>query len=390
MVPLFDGLRRQYDAHVDLLELRGIDKVRKPAFSGFNNVLDISLAIKDYPKSFILRSVFSGYFIKKILSAGNIKSAIRLAVLQRRMLPEIKKYDVISVQFITPELFDLFDAIASAKKICVTFWGSDLFQNNRDFNILTQSRLIRIASAVTVHHKEMQDIFLSKFGREYENITHAVLPVSDKDHLQIFGAEAPRREQHIARFKHRHNIASHKRIVVVGHSAHALDNHISIATALLSFKDELYDRICFVLPMTYGAHNEQYYDEVEAAYKQLGCQRIILRQFLTNEEMLELRLASEVLIRLSKMDAFSWSLCETLCAGNVVIAGAWLPYGKLRGNGVIMQEVYEIEDVGEKLLDVLDNYDEYKKGCDNNPVNTKNVFVKENAVEKFYKIFADE
>lgn len=390
MSPVFAGLKTKYGLQCDLLELRGRDKVRKSAFNSFSNVLDVSLKISSYSKSFVLSSVFSTYFVKQLLASGSVKTSVRQAVYYKRFKPVLEGYDVVSIQFITPEFFEIFDAVAAAKKISITFWGSDLLHNNEDFKYEQQSKLIALASSVTVHHKEMLDVFLSKFGRKYATIAHTVLPVSDAEHLVKFSALAKDRLKFIQSFKERHDIPANKRIVVVGHSAHALDNHAAIAEALMVIQQELREQVCFVLPMTYGAHSEQYYTDVEQAYKKLGAQYIILRDFLSMDEILELRAASEVLIRLSDMDAFSWALSETLCAGNVVIAGAWLPYGKLTGNNVVMQELYEIKDVAKKLLYVLANYDDLQAACVDNPVNTFNVFAEEQTVDKFYKILTNE
>jgi hypothetical protein len=46
-------------------------------------------------------------------------------------------------------------------------------------------------------------------------------------------------------------------------------------------------------------------------------------------------------------------MCEALYAGSVVITGAWLPYSRLRLNGVPYHEIAGPSDVGEKIRSIL-------------------------------------
>lgn len=390
MCPLFKAIGEKYGLNADLFELRDKSLHAECSKTSFDNVLDISLAIKNYSKGFIVSAIFSKYFIKQLFTQLSVKDALRNAVLHKAIYPVVKEYDIVHVFFVTPELFYFFDALALANRLVVSMWGSDILQNNESFVYHQQIKLIERADVVTVHHKEMRELFLSKYGRDYAGKVREMLLVNNVTFLSKFTDEIPNKSNHVESFKRRHGIDDDKRIVVIGHSGHEIDDHISIVKALTRYKDSISSKVCFVFPMTYGCESPLYFDEIAGLCNDMGVQSVILKSFLTLDEMIELRLASEVLLRLSKFDAFSLSLCETLCVGNVVVTGTWLPYSKLRGNGVYFEEVYEIEDVGSKLVDILDNYDVYATRCANNSSKVVAVFEKEKSVDKLYKIYTNE
>ena len=389
MCPLFNTLRKDYATQVDLFELRPKEQIKKEAYVSFDNVLNLSLRMSDYSASDKLSGLLSWFFISKILQGKGFVGALRMATLYKKLKPVISGYDVVHICYVSNQLFGFFDAIKTAKKLVITWWGSDILQNNKDFDYHKQEKLVAIAQKVTVHQREMKELFLSKFGREYADKVHEMLVVSDISFLNKFINAIPAKQDYISSFKKKHNIAENRRIVVVGHSGHKTDNHLDIIQAVAQYSELVKDRICLVFPMTYGCDSATYFDAVKNACDTANIQSVTFRDFLSIEELLELRMASEVLLRLSTMDALSLSLCETLCAGNVVITGTWLPYGKLRGNNVYFEEVYEIGNAGKKLVQVLDNYAAFENRCTGNPASVMAVFENENSVKKLYNIYAN-
>jgi hypothetical protein len=95
---------------------------------------------------------------------------------------------------------------------------------------------------------------------------------------------------------------------------------------------------------------------VARTVEQTGLDARIVREFMSGDELGLFRLCSDIMINVQEVDAFSGSMCETLYAGNAMIAGAWLPYGELRRAGVHYHEVPTIADIPATLTRVLDAY----------------------------------
>ena len=138
-----------------------------------------------------------------------------------------------------------------------------------------------------------------------------------------------------------------------GNSGGALVNTvgelIGINTAIMTYSGR-YEGYSF--PMTYG-NVENYTANVIACCKKHGIHFLILDEFMSNTDAQELKFASEILVRMSKCDAFSLSLCETLAAGNIVIAASWLPYGNLRAFDVFYKEINDFENLPKILSEVI-------------------------------------
>ena len=70
------------------------------------------------------------------------------------------------------------------------------------------------------------------------------------------------------------------------------------------------------------------------AAQALGCQTVIMREFMNDEQCARLRLASDAFIHAITTDALSSTMLDYLYAGTCVIAGSWLPYPQLDEKGI--------------------------------------------------------
>lgn len=387
LCPLFRQVKEQYGHQVDVLELRDKEQTKKCAYDVFDNVLDVSLSAKGYSKSALLSSALSGEFLNRLLRKGDVKESMKLTVINNAVKKIISNYDVVHVFFLTPEVSMIYEALASAKWLVVSFWGSDLMQNNEAFVYESHKKLVDRADRVSVHQKEMKEVFLAKFGRHHIDKLTEMLLITDVRCLHDYINALPKRNEYISSFKKKHNISENKRIVVIGHSAHKFDNHAEIIKMLQVYKDKLVDKVCLVFPMTYSSPYPEYIDLIEDYCKESGFDYRILREYLTTDELVEFRMASEILLRLSSYDAFSLALSEGLCTRSVLITGTWLPYGKLRGNDVYYEEVYDMEQGGQKLVDVVNDYNSYYEKCRHNPENVLRVFENEKSPEKVNNMY---
>jgi uncharacterized protein with ACT and thioredoxin-like domain len=80
---------------------------------------------------------------------------------------------------------------------------------------------------------------------------------------------------------------------------------------------------------------------------------------MPNEEVSQLRIASDIMIQLQTTDMLSASMLEHIYAKNIIITGSWLPYKDLREWGLVYHEVEEVMDIGQKLQNVLLNFDDF-------------------------------
>ena len=77
--------------------------------------------------------------------------------------------------------------------------------------------------------------------------------------------------------------------------------------------------------MTYGK-NEKYMDDVEQLMKETRLNYRILRDYLSNEELLYVRKCADMFIHAQDTDANSGSLAEYLLCKTKVVNAEWLSY----------------------------------------------------------------
>ena len=92
------------------------------------------------------------------------------------------EFDIINIHFLKPFFLDQIKLIEPRQKLFLSFWGSDLFQLSGVENYIAQIKALKRADIISLHHTQMEQVFLSKFGMQFK----------DKVRLTIFGISKKR------------------------------------------------------------------------------------------------------------------------------------------------------------------------------------------------------
>ena len=242
------------------------------------------------------------------------------------------------------------------KRMVVTVWGDELFRNDR--KTLTKfDRYYRCADKITVATKKMYNSFLEVYGEKYaERLSINKFAIGLFEKIDEVKANFNRDE-----ICNSFGIINPKKLnVLVGHNGRAAQRHMDITKSLMGLPKEYLDRITLVYTMTYGVPNEQYLDDLIAEAKALGSDVVVLRQFMDEETSAKLRSVCDVLLHAQLTDAFSASIQESLYSGSVILNGAWLPYEELPDYKSSMVIYDNMSDLAQKLMEVIDRYEEYR------------------------------
>ena len=77
-------------------------------------------------------------------------------------------------------------------------------------------------------------------------------------------------------------------------------------------------------------------------------------------------------------------------AGSVVITGNWLPYQVLRDLGVYFIGIDHLTDIGETLVTCLENLDQEKIQCKNNPEIIYDTSSWNNTINSWIKLYSKQ
>lgn len=236
-------------------------------------------------------------------------------------------YKVFNIQFVTLQACIIAKYLKHfTAKVITTPWGSDVYRIPKMWKPFAQ-KVYDNSDYVCVMPN-------TKFGNDVKRIYNVP---EEKCQPLCFGSDVL---DAIANSTLTHNEAKklffgdeNLFVIVCGYNAAKAQNHVQILESLASVKHQLPNNTLIVLPMTYGDRNG-YVSFVEESLKKSGLKFLILKSYLSDEQMVQLRLATDLFIHMQTTDAYSSSLHEYLLCNAKIINGNWLRYDELEQDGV--------------------------------------------------------
>lgn len=384
VLPLLSDLINDHNIKIGLFELRKLKPKQKEI-----DKLDIEdIKLPDKPQPIIILKIFlSKFFYIELFKSFNLRESLRTANFYLQC-DKFFKYDTYNFHMVNFASLYYLKFVPKNKRVVLSFWGSDLLSTLDRSKAAVEKAVIR-ANAITINTVELREIILAKYGRDlYSKIKVAFL-FDHADHFNPILEKLSNKQEIISGFKKAHGIEQDKKIVVIGHSGHHIDNHLVILTEMAKLEKNFKENICVVLPMTYGCKDQRYLQDIRNFCDKNDLNHRVLNQYLSHDDIINLRIASEIHIRLPKYDSFSLSLCETICSNNIIITGLWLPYGKFKLNGVYHREIEFYEDLNKILKTCLLDFDNEIKQYSNNNKAIIELFKKADSSNKFNKILTE-
>jgi hypothetical protein len=253
-------------------------------------------------------------------------------------------FDIVNIHYCAPGFLQQLDYVQAHQKVMLSFWGSDLFQETGRVAYDQQLTALERADAITLHTPEMEQIFLSKFGRSFKSKVHQVIFGCHQERFDTI--ERLKQEQEkIQAFKRKHNIPNNKTIVQIGYSGGAGHQHVTVIEALTQQVPHLKDELFLLVPTTYNNQDSNYFNLLKTTLENSIFAHAHLTNYLTDEEVLLLPVVADVHLNIRDADALNNAMTEAIYAGCWVIVGAWLPYGILRRAGLKYSEVAQLSEI---------------------------------------------
>lgn len=255
-----------------------------------------------------------------------------------------QRFDLINVHFVT-DYWILRDKKYKllSDKLLLTPWGSDVLR----INSKQKERLQHVydeADYVAAIPEELGNTVRFKFNVPYSKFVKLKMGSSMIDYI-IAHANYTKDEA-----KHALGL-SDKFIITCGYNGHEAQNHINIINSIVSVRERLPKNLFLLFPMTYGG-SKQYRDKVMKLLNDNYLQYKIYDSFLEEDDLFDLRKASDIFIHAQPTDGNSGSLQEYLLCGCKVINGKWTRYPKLETNGVPYCIFNSFDELGEKIEEV--------------------------------------
>jgi len=364
---------------VDLLENRKIPRKNSDRIKPYNEVIDFQkLVSQKLSFSKVIKYFFKYEFYKKLgvnvffdLLDGkskffkNIRIVINDLHLKQVFSPLLNKYDVISLQSISPDLLLFVDYIKREKKIILSYWGSDLFQI---WGFKTKSSdtikdhykslmAVKKTAKITVISYEMERALIAKFG---SGIQHKIVRTFFSTNDPQFHLMDKLKNSDLIEFGQKYKIPENKIKITIGYCGDPICNHLLVIDELEHLGIKSKDRVHLLVPMTYGNFSDDYKKEVINKLNQIKISYTLFDKYLAIEEVVKLRLISDIMVQMSKSDALSSSVCEAIYAENVLISAIWLPYSPFRLSDIYFFET-DFNNFAQTADYIINNYELVKE-----------------------------
>ena len=339
----------------------------------FSNPYDINIggySIANVPlKSGLVKgySILKGCFLlnrkvfrKKIFLEYSLINIVRI-LLYHEYYVLFQKYDTVNIQMVTVPVFWSF-FIEERSKIVTSFWGSDLLKEKENQDTLIKHWINR-SEKVTLHSDEMEKILLNKFQKVDAPIVQLLFPLESQvfDDIDL-AIKTP----------------SDKITIGIGYNAGELYMHLDCLDEINKLSPYLKSKIHLLFLFHYRK-DPRYTAQVIAKADTIKVSYSIISDKMENQELVQVRKDTDILLMVPTHDAFSATVSEILYAGNIVICGDWLPYSRYKKNEVYLEYISSINEISERLNYVVSNYEVLnEKAKTNKPKIMKTLEIDEN------------
>lgn len=317
------GNKKEYKKYIDFYKEKGI------------HLIEVSPSVSE---------VFDGK------ASGNYFKIWYSHILTIKAVMKEGPFDLINMHYVNYS--DLVDVILlkylMRTNLILSYWGSDLLREKAS-RLSSIGNFVKCADFITFDNKDLELAFKEIYKWSDKKAMKTVLfglPVLDIiDEKRSSGFESNIREQW--------GISEDKIVIAIGYNGMPEQQHKRILKAVRQLETEYKEKIILLLQMSYGGTKE-YRRSVLTAAKRTGCECIDVQSFLSNEEVAELRIITDIFINAQVTDAFSGSVCENLFADTVLINAGWLRYKELEMYPFEYLEFGKFNEVEELIKAVLE------------------------------------
>ena len=306
---------------------------------------------------------------------------------EAQLFGKFAPFDIVNIHYLSPGYLKQVKYVQPHQKLALSFWGSDLFQETGKATYGIQLDALNQAHAISLHTPEMEQIFLSKFGRH----------LKEKIYRTIFGCHQERfnllthleqQTEKLKAFRLKHKIPTNKLVIQIGYSGGAGHQHLAIIDSLMQFSKMLKDKVFLLVPTTYNNQDAEYFEKLKTKLENSIFEVAHLTEYLSDEEVLMLPIVSNIHINVRDADALNNAMIEALYSGNLLITGAWLPYGVFKRRKIVFAEVEYITEIGAAIMAYCEHSNEVYQLTEN-PRLTKEAFSMQNHIVNWGNMYKE-
>lgn len=289
-----------------------------------------------------------------------ISAKVYMRLFRKRMiLKHVNDGDIIDIHFVEPAYGRYVTTLKKKRiKLIATLFGSDLFRTNQEQKE-DQKIIFETADAIVLS-KNMVPHFQNYFPGLEEKFRFNQYGSLRLDLIDSLNSSSNKKK-----YREKYGISDEKIVISCGYNNKKEQQHIKLLDAIDHLSETKKKSLFLVLLMTYGDEEEEYLKQIREKLADLNIPSLCFENRLTDQELAEIRIISDITINTQTTDALASSIKEAMVAGDVMLIGDWLPYDIYRDLGAFYLTT-SLEELSERLEYLLDNFDEL---CENSKKN---------------------
>ena len=215
------------------------------------------------------------------------------------------------------------------KNIIITPWGSDVMrvEDKKAIKILT--KIYSKAKHITVSENSLVGkCAITKFNVNPEKLVNLGW---GGEFFDFIYENAQNVTTEIA--KERFGL-NDRFVITCGYNTQPQQRHEDIVNAIYEVKDQLPKNLTLLFPFTYGSTSKSdlYTEPIIEKCRALGLNVVVVKEHLEMNDLLKLRMATDVFVHVQETDAGSRCVMEYIYCNKKVVHGSWIKYAYLEDN----------------------------------------------------------
>ncbi len=313
---------------------------------------------KDYNDFYANNNIKVEEFVKTgpLKKIPRIRTLIGAKLWGKKLKKKYGEFDLIHVHALTIHSGNIALGAKSKKTgMVITIWGSELLRTSKK-GLRKLEKYYDAAEVIVVESKKMKEVFSQKYSNTLkEKIKLAYFGDGIKSAIDKINCKYS-----IASLREEFGINPNNIVVGIGYNRNPAHRHVQVIDEILKMPQEVTKNVTIVLPMNYGPTNVEYLAKLDNRIAKFKGKCIKVENYLFGEDYAKIICLLDIFVHAQTTDASSATVRECLYANKILLNGAWLHYDYFDDYNIECVE-FEMDNLYEKLLHVLQNIDAYKQ-----------------------------
>lgn len=300
-------------------------------------------AIRDNVSEILPVFSYSGK-IKSPKLRGRLEKAFFLFSFVRLVF---RRYDIVNMHFAKSWLYYALPCLKRmTRQIVITPWGSDVLRLEGEKNLKKMQKIYGEAKYITVNPETyLAETIVKKFNCNPKKIYPLEFGMDYVDYL----IEA-KPDKTVEEAKGRFGLKDGY-VITCGYSTAPSHRHEAIVDAIYSMKENLPNNLVLLFPFTYSWGTKEYTQGLKDKCIMLGLKSVFVEEFLNDEDLYMLRLATDMFVNVQTTDAGAASVMQYILCKKKIVSGTWLKYYTMeKYTPLFYFPVNTMEELGESIL----------------------------------------